>query len=102
MDEIFITKTVKEKNHTTRQEEQKKTKNKTKLNFIKLKAQVELLQHRARHYTTKYQEIDQELLIEIKKTLHQNDIKKSYRNIGKKNTKKKKRKKKEANNKLTT
>ena len=49
-------------NHTTRQ---RKTE-KQKLNFKKLKAQIELAEDSATCHTTKYQERDLELFTEIK------------------------------------
>ena len=62
MDEIF----VKEKNHTQDRGTEKIKAKQNKTNITKLKAQVELLEDRATHNTTKYLEIDQELLTEIK------------------------------------
>ena len=67
-DEIFIPKKFKEKITPQDSEEQKKMK--ANFNPMKLKAQIEILEEKTTHYKTKYHEIDQELITEIKELCH--------------------------------
>ena len=60
-DEIFIPRKFKEKITPQDTEEQKKIKAN-----LKLKAQIEIPEDKTIHYKTKYQEIDKELITEIK------------------------------------
>ena len=62
----------------TPQDTGREKKIKAKLNLTKLKAQVELLEDRTTHYTTKYIEIDQEVLTEIKELCQQQQHNNSY------------------------
>ena len=55
---------IQRKNNTTGHKGPKKIK--AKLNLMKLKAQVEILEYKTAHYKTRYQEIDQELSTEIR------------------------------------
>ena len=61
-DEIFIPRKFQEKINPQDTEEQEKKKKKK----IKLKAQTEILEDKTTHYKTKYQEIDQEIITEIR------------------------------------
>ena len=63
-DETFIPRKFQEKITPQDIEEQKKIK--ANLNLMKLKAQTEILKDKTTHYKTKYQEIDQELITEIR------------------------------------
>ena len=64
-DEIFIPRKFQEKITPQDTEEQKK-KIKANFNLMKLKAQTEILEDKTSHYKNKYQEIDQELITEIR------------------------------------
>ena len=64
-DEIFIPRKFKEKITPQDTEEQEK-KIKANLNLMKLKAQTEILEDKTTHYTTKYQEINPELITHIR------------------------------------
>ena len=63
-DEIFISWKFKEKITPQDTEEQKKIK--ANLNLMKLKVQTEIQEDKTAHYKTKFQEIDQELITEIR------------------------------------
>ena len=63
-DEIFIPKKFQEKITPQDTEEQKKIK--ANLNLLNLKAQTEILEDKTTNYKTEYQEIDQEIITEIR------------------------------------
>ena len=60
-------------------EEEKKIK--ANLNLMKLKAQKEIQEEKTIHYKTKYQEIDKELIIEIRELCPRTIL---YRTMGRK------------------
>ena len=62
--EIFIPRKFQEEITPRDTEEQKKIK--ANLNLMKLKAQIEILEDKTTLYKTKYEEIDQELITEIR------------------------------------
>ena len=66
-DEIFILWKFQEKNNPTGHRRTEK-KFKANLNLMKWKSQTEILKDKTTHYKTKYQEIDQELITEIRNT----------------------------------
>ena len=63
MEQIYIPRKIREKTTPQDTEEQKNIK--MDLNITKLNAQVKILEDKTLHYTTKYLEIDDELLAEI-------------------------------------
>ena len=88
-DEIFIPRKFKEKNNTTAHRRTGK-KIKANLNHRKLKAQAEILEDKTTHYKTKYQEIDQELMTEIRE-LYPIETQPFFKNYGEKTAKRKKK-----------